>query len=1122
MNDKPEDSGQPPADATSLRQRAEAQVRSIVSPALSAQSPEEIQQMLHELRVHQIELEMQNEELRTAQALIEAGRVRYFEYYDLAPVGYCTVSEKGLILEANLTAATLLGTARSALLKQPLSSFILKEDQDICYLHRKQLLATGEAQDCELRLLRPDGTHFWAHLAGIAAQADDGAPVCRITLSDITARKRAEEVLRDTERNYRALAEASSEIAYGMSADWSTMLPLDGRKLVASSDRALTDWAWLDQNLPRDEHARVRQTIGDAIARKGHFELEHRVVRPDGSTGWTRSRAVPILDENGDLVRWFGAARDITKSKQMAQALQNTQALLANAEKMGRVGGWEIDVQTLKTTWTEGIYDIYELDGSDRLTVDEGINYGTPASQPMIEQALQRAIDQGEPFDLELEIISAKGKLRNVHAVGKLDGARGKVSGFFQDITARKGAELALKASSAQLQLLETCVSRLNDIVLITEAEPVGEPGPRIVFVNDAFVRRTGFTREEVIGKTPRILQGPKTDRKELDRIRAALGRWEQVRAELLNYTKSGVEFWLELDIVPVADATGWFTHWIAVERDVTERRAAVEKLRSSAIALKNVSQGVVVTDHNQRTLSANIAFSRITGYDEQETLGRNCNFLHGPLTDTEAKLRIRQALKDGLEFNGEILNYHKNGTPFWNDLTISPVRNEEGVVIQYVGIMRDVTERERAEEQRTALEEQLRESQKMEAIGTLAGGIAHDFNNILAAIQANTLLALEDSVTNPDALESLGEIAIATTRACDLVQQILSFSRRQATSLTKMSLMPVIEESARLLRATLPPRLSLRLALAAGVPNVNADATQIQQVVINACTNAMYAMHARPGRIDVILDSVLLDQAYTTAHPQAQMMFSAHPGQVVRLVVRDNGPGMDAATLARVFEPFFTTKPVGEGTGLGLAVVHGIAQKHQGAIFLESEVGCGTTFTLLLPAAAAVDAGGAPLPTVAIAAPPPSAPNFTHHILLLDDDEPYLSACARLLERSGLRVSAFSDQGSALAAIRAAPLAFDLLVTDYNMPGMSGLDVCRAALAIDPDLPVVLTSGFIDDDTIAAATAAGVVEFIFKASDINAFRETVKQLAEKFQRRRDQSKGGAPSNAQKSSIGVA
>ena len=374
------------------------------------------------------------------------------------------------------------------------------------------------------------------------------------------------------------------------------------------------------------DRARVDDCYQRAMSGLGTYDVEFRVRWPDQTLHWVWSKGRFYFDESGKPNRVAGILNDITGRKQTEEALQHTQVLLANAEKIGRVGGWEIDVQTRQVTWTESVYDIHELDYTDRLTVDEGINYYTPESQMIIGQAVQRAIEQGEPFDLELEIISAKGNRRSVNAVGKPDQARGKVLGFFQDITERKQAEMALKTSSAQLQLLETCVSRLNDIVLITEAEPFDGPGPRIVFVNDAFVRRTGYSREEVIGKTPRILQGAKTQREELDRIRTALQRWEPVRAELINYTKAGQEFWLELDIVPVANASGWYTHWIAVERDITDRKLAEDTLLESEIRhrsmFENNPQPMWVHDiETLAFLSVNDATVAQYGYSREELL---------------------------------------------------------------------------------------------------------------------------------------------------------------------------------------------------------------------------------------------------------------------------------------------------------------------------------------------------------------------------------------------------------------------------------------------------------------------------------------------------------------------
>ena len=249
-----------------------------------------------------------------------------------------------------------------------------------------------------------------------------------------------------------------------------------------------------------------------------------------------------------------------------------------------------------------------------------------------------------------------------------------------------------------------------------------------------------------------------------------------------------------------------------------------------------------------------------------------------------------------------------------------------------------DITARKQAEAERASLEAQLRESQKMQAIGTLAGGIAHDFNNALATILGNAELARQDSANNPPTLESLEEIRKAGTRARNLVQQILAFSRRQPTARKPIDLAPVVTEATHLLRATLPARLSLAVHCDQ-VPPVLADASQIEQVLINLGTNAMQAMRNAPGRIDIRLDTVILDATLTGAHVALEDLRARSPERRVRLSVSDNGPGMDAATKERIFEPFFTTKPVGEGTGLGLSVVHGIVQGHEGARLIRSPV---------------------------------------------------------------------------------------------------------------------------------------------------------------------------------------
>jgi PAS domain S-box-containing protein len=437
-----------------------------------------------------------------------------------------------------------------------------------------------------------------------------------------------------------------------------------------------------------------------------------------------------------------------------------------------------------------------------------------------------------------------------------------------------------------------------------------------------------------------------------------------------------------------------------------------------------------------------------------------------------------QQGLAGAMLNNDDDLWVHADGSKVWLRWAVTPWTDESSKIGGIVISSDDITEQKQAEITRLSLEAQLRESQKMEAIGTLAGGIAHDFNNIVAAILGNVDLALEDVNKNPDAAQaSLEEIRKAGCRARYIVQQILSFSRRQATERMAIKLAPVIEESVRLLRALVPGRISFAVLCDANAPSVLADATQIQQIILNLVTNAMHAMPGN-GRIDIRLDTVMLDAALAHTDGQLRALHERHPGRTVRFAVSDTGVGMDAVTRQKIFEPFFTTKPVGAGTGLGLAAVYGIVQTHEGAITVESALGKGTTFTIYLPIAEGVSAS--PVVEASVSAPTASTQGAGLHVLYLDDDEALIYLVKRLLDRRGYRVTAFTDQNAALAALRANPAAFDLVLTDYNMPGMSGLDVAREARAIRADLPVAVASGYIDEELQVQAAGVGVRELIF------------------------------------------
>jgi signal transduction histidine kinase/ActR/RegA family two-component response regulator len=413
------------------------------------------------------------------------------------------------------------------------------------------------------------------------------------------------------------------------------------------------------------------------------------------------------------------------------------------------------------------------------------------------------------------------------------------------------------------------------------------------------------------------------------------------------------------------------------------------------------------------------------------------------------------------------------------------PELEDDGSVLWH-GFITEISAQKEAERERESLEEQLRESQKMEAIGTLAGGIAHDFNNIIGTILGNTELTRQDVDGNPRALESLDEIRKAGQRARDLVRQILSYSRRQPTTRRVLALKPVIDEVLRLLKSTLMAPISIDCVYASTVPEIFADAIQVEQVLINLITNAAQAMHGKPGRIDIDVDSTNLTELGKVSPINLQ------PGAYVRITVRDSGHGMDAVTLEHIFEPFFTTKPVGAGTGLGLSVVYGIMQAHNGAVVAHSEPGKGSSFVLYFPTAQAT---APPQATAASDSPKSNAKVRGCRVLYLDDEESLTLLVKRLLGRRGHSVTCFVDPREALATLRADSKAFDLVVTDYNMPAMNGIDFAIAARQIRPELPIAIASGFITDDIKARASAIGIRDLIFKPNAVEEYCETVDRL---------------------------
>jgi PAS domain S-box-containing protein len=499
------------------------------------------------------------------------------------------------------------------------------------------------------------------------------------------------------------------------------------------------------------------------------------------------------------------------------------------------------------------------------------------------------------------------------------------------------------------------------------------------------------------------------------------------------------------------------------LEREVEQRKQAEERFR---LLVETAPTGILICDGQGRITEGNAQLQRMFGYGREELIGQPVEMLipeqhRGThVGHRSSYISNPQARPMGLGI--DIHGRRKDGTKFPVEISLAPLATREGVLIS--GTVVDISERKK-------LEQQIRVSQRLEAVGQLAAGIAHDFNNILTAISGNTKLALADLPADHPVQQNLTEIEKASSRATKLVRQILTFSRQQESKREVIKLAPVIEEVLKLLRATLPANIEIRTYFSPDVPVVSADSTQIHQILMNLATNAADAMQ-QGGVLDVRLETVVVngDLARTCAE--------LHEGPYVRLSIADAGCGMTQATVEHIFEPFFTTKPPGQGTGLGLSVVHGILKNHGGAVTVYSESGRGTVFHLYLPAATqATEESQARSHTV--------FRGQGQRVLYVDDEEPLVFLMKRMLEQLGYKVTGCTDPGKALEMFRSGPQDFDVVVSDLSMPGMSGVDLARELLQVRPGIPILIASGYIRPVDNEEVRSLGLPDLLLKPDTI-------------------------------------
>jgi len=1036
----------PPQGTPDFRKKAEAKLPAKV-PGFQDDSLDEISAPVHELQVHQIESEMQNETLRQTQTSLAKALKRYRDFYDFAPVGFLTLTESGLIREVNLTAARQLGVTRSHLISQPFRFFIEDEDRDRFRLCLTRLFLEPGPHHCEIRLRRPDGGIFFARLDSVAVQDTGAEPVCRASITDISDLKQTEQKLQDSERLFASFMGHLPSVA--------VIRDLEGRYLFANAaweqafHKSPAEW-WgktTEELWPPEVAAKFKEQDRLVIESGEALQTLGTLRHPDGLHHWISYR-FPIVDQDGHTVMIGVNAIDVTEpmgnKERLERFLASSPVAIYTCEAKGDFA---------PTSISDNVKELVGWEARDFLADSRfWLNHLHADDRPRVLKQLELPwVDDHR--SLEYRFLAKDGVYRWVHDEVRLvrdaDGKPVKITGVWMDINDRKQADEALKASERHYRLL---VKQIPALVF------KGYADWSIDFFDDKIEGVTGYSKAEFDSRTLKWsdLILPEDSPEVYEKFIEALKTDQAYVREYRIRKKDGEIAWIQARGQIVCDAAGQVDYISGVFFDITARKATeiiISKERQRFFSLLDMlPASVCVVAPDFALPFANRQFREIFGDPE----GRTCHeLMHGRPTPCD-ECNIREILETQKPMEWERITPEGRTYQVYN----YPFADIDGSsMVLKLGM--DITARK-------ALEAQLLQAQKMEAVGQLAGGVAHDFNNLLMAIMGYGEL-IRASLNKDDPLYKYSEdILKATERAASLTQQLLAFSRRQVMQPQVLNLNRVAADLEKMLQRLIGEHIDLDIVASPELGKVKADPGHIGQIIMNLAVNARDAMPTG-GRL--ILSTANLDFAashkcYSEAAP---------PGRYVRLAVTDTGVGIDVETLTHLFEPFFTTKEIGKGTGLGLSIVYGIVKQNHGYIEVESQPGQGATFKIYLPHfEAAVEAPGAGRSLAAKL-------EGSETILVVEDEDALRTLLCRFFRLYGYNVMEARHGGEALLICERHPGPIHLMVTDVVMPQMSGKELADRLAPLHPEMTVFFMSGYTDSDLTAYGAPESAPHFIPK-----------------------------------------
>jgi len=974
----------------------------------------------------------------------------------------CEYNKTGALTFVNRAFCCFFGVTEKQAVGQNLFSFLPKKESERLQMQIFSLSSGEMTGDIVHEAVRYDKAVRWLERKDRAIGDRHGVvmrfqAICR----DITERRRMESALRDSESRFRDFAAVSSDWLWEMGPDlrFSYVSEQLRNALNVEPEYFLgKSWAELVDNLDEDAHHMYQNRVE---VRRPYRDIIHRLSLPHQKKHYIRHHGLPMFDGDGYFQGYRGTSSQVTEAVESQIALGHAEEKLRHAISSLSEAFAIFDQEKKLVTANQPFWD----------SVSEEIAIGSDY-QAVLENlaTLGYFLDHGETCQQRVAGILAKHLQGDAQEITDSEGRwyrmeeRATQDGGFvfirTDITELKLSEVKFKALAQQNAKFAAALEKTASGVILCDPRLPGTP---IMWTNHAFTDITGYERQDVLGRSPRFLQGAGTAFEAKDALNQAVKEEVSAKVEILNYKANGTAFWNELSITPIFDSDACLDSWVGILTDITERKLAVDQLMALADentrfakAIAETPSGVVILDllgKDRFIISfVNRAFTKISGYSYEDCVGRDIGFLEGPETDRAIAHDLRTALLEARSVRHELLHYRKDQNPFWNEMSVGPILSEGGRAATFVCVCNDISDRRR-------MEEQLRQSQKMEVIGQLTGGIAHDFNNLLTIIAGNLQLLSDDVqmlhqadspkdsllVNSSEMAELVQEALSATRQATDVTRGLLTFSRKKSSELQSVDVNHQVCKARALLSRTLGETVRLITDLPSGLPRALCDVAQLEAALLNLSLNARDAMM---GGGELTLRTCLIP----ADHPKlAEQNLNSMP--YIVLSVTDTGCGIPEALLEKVMEPLFTTKAQGKGTGLGLPMVQRFVKSCGGGLHIASEMEKGTEVSLYLPAIAK-EVGYKTL------GDGHSLPRGSEHILVVDDEAGIRRFAKRCLEALGYHVSEAEDGEMALAFLEAQAGHVDLIFSDIKMPRKSGAELAAIVRRRWPNMRLCLATG--------------------------------------------------------------